>query len=374
MKHGAGLTVTLRVRVPSLEGASAPDGSDGTRLLALFADAAKELLIRLDGDEGDLASYQGVEFLEPARPGDFVEVTAVVTRVGLTTRHMAFEARRVVTPARDPRMAPTAADALKVPVPLCRAIATCVVPEERQRKPLIVLPALTAPAPDAAGLPEPHVIVTPAPHVIVTPVSPELMIAADLGDGAPAELAARAAECRDAGACAVVLPGIDLSGSSEEKRLEQTVAEIRQRTDVLVSAAVPSTGASAEVGMPSPVDVAELECQDLGALERVLERLRRASSPACVVRLVLGEVGSAPARPDVLRFMASQLPDATVWGLVERGAEGDLSPTLELGLSLGGHLRVPAARVAAARAAAERVGRVPVDPARARELFGLHGA
>jgi len=364
--------VTLRARMTPSEVVGADGTVGATRLLALFSDAAKELLIRLDGDEGQLASFRGVEFLEPAQPGDFVEVTGMVTQVGSTARHLAFEARRVATLTRDPSLAPTAADALREPVPLCRAIATCIVPEPRQRRPRIVLPALTAPAPDAVGLPEPHPIVTPAPHFIVTPVSPELMITAELSPGTASELAERAAACRDDGASVVVLPPLELGESAGEKHLEQALAEIRRRTSVLVAVPLSAAAASLEVGRPSHVDVAELECRDLGDLERVLERFRRAPVEACVVRVVLGAPGGAPRRPEVLHFLVSQLPESALWGFAEHGAvEDDVSPTFELGLTLGGHIRVSADQVASARIAAERLGRVPVDPARARQLLGL---
>lgn len=105
---------------------------DGARLLALFGDAATELLIAHDGDEGLFRAYDNVEFLAPAYAGDYVEVTAELTRVGTTSRAMRFEARKVISPRPD--VSPSAAEVLAEPVVLCRATGTCVVPLSKQRR------------------------------------------------------------------------------------------------------------------------------------------------------------------------------------------------------------------------------------------------
>src|SRR5206468_8019187 len=93
---------------------------DGARILQLFGDVATELLIRLDGDEGLFRAYSGIEFLAPVRAGDYIEATGVITKVGATSRAMAFEARKVVESARRSGLAPSAADALPDPVVVCR--------------------------------------------------------------------------------------------------------------------------------------------------------------------------------------------------------------------------------------------------------------
>jgi 3-aminobutyryl-CoA ammonia-lyase len=104
---------------------------DGARILALFGDAATELCIRHDGDEGLLRAYEAVEVLAPTHAGDFLEVEAELVAEGTTSRTMRFEARRVV--AARPDVSPSAADALGAPVVVCRARGTCVVPLECQR-------------------------------------------------------------------------------------------------------------------------------------------------------------------------------------------------------------------------------------------------
>ena len=101
-------------------------------MLALFGDAATELLIRQDGDEGLFRAYDEVEFLAPLHAGDYVEVTARLTRVGATSRAMSFEARQVIAPRRD--LSDSAPDLLAEPVLACRASGTCVVPATKQRK------------------------------------------------------------------------------------------------------------------------------------------------------------------------------------------------------------------------------------------------
>src|SRR6188768_2747939 len=132
MTHGLGLTVTLRVRMGAHDAHYAGELVDGARVLALFGDVATELLIRLDGDEGLFRAYEAIEFLAPVRAGDYIEATGVVTKVGTTSRGMAFEARKVVAPVHGQGLAPSAADALAEPIIVCRALGTCVVPKELQ--------------------------------------------------------------------------------------------------------------------------------------------------------------------------------------------------------------------------------------------------
>ena len=63
---------------------------DGAYVLGLFGDAATELCIRTDGDEGLFAGYDQVSFDAPVRAGDVVEVTATVTRMGNRSRTVDF--------------------------------------------------------------------------------------------------------------------------------------------------------------------------------------------------------------------------------------------------------------------------------------------
>jgi len=125
--------VTLRLRMSQADAHYGGDLVDGARLLALFGDVATELLIRHDGDEGLLRAYDAVEFLAPVRAGDFIEVSGEITRVGSSSRGMRFEARKVIAARRD--LSDSAADLLPEPVVVCRAGATCVVPEAKRRVP-----------------------------------------------------------------------------------------------------------------------------------------------------------------------------------------------------------------------------------------------
>lgn len=104
---------------------------DGARALALFGDAATELLILHDGDEGLFRAYDSVEFLAPLYAGDFVEIHAEITRTGNTSRSMSFSCYKVVAPRPD--LGPSAADALREPLLCVRATGTCVVPRDKQR-------------------------------------------------------------------------------------------------------------------------------------------------------------------------------------------------------------------------------------------------
>ena len=102
------------------------------RVMELFGDAATELCIRTDGDEGLLAGYASVQFLNPLHAGDFVEVRATLTRTGTTSRDMTFEAYKYAEPRPD--LSDSAADLLESPELIARATGTCVVKEDRQRR------------------------------------------------------------------------------------------------------------------------------------------------------------------------------------------------------------------------------------------------
>ncbi len=126
--------VILRQRLSQADAHYGGDLVDGARVLALFGDAATELLVRLDGDEGLLRAYQSVEVLAPTHAGDFLEVEAELVRIGNTSRELRFVARKVI--AARPDLSGSAADVLDPPVVVCRAAGTCVVPREKQRRAL----------------------------------------------------------------------------------------------------------------------------------------------------------------------------------------------------------------------------------------------
>lgn len=103
----------------------------GGRLMELFGDVATELCVLGDADEGLLAGYSSVEFLQPAAAGDFIEIRGEVTRRGRTSRDMRFEILRYAR--QSPEISDSAADLVDPPELIARATATCVVKAERQR-------------------------------------------------------------------------------------------------------------------------------------------------------------------------------------------------------------------------------------------------
>ena len=104
---------------------------DGAKMLQLFGDVATGLLIRQDGDEGLFVAYDNVEFLAPVYAGDYIEAIGEITKIGNTSRKMAFVAKKVIRPL--PEAGETAAEVLAEPIFVCRASGTCVVPKDKKR-------------------------------------------------------------------------------------------------------------------------------------------------------------------------------------------------------------------------------------------------
>lgn len=116
----------IRVRMSAADAHYGGNLVHGARLLALFGDAATELMIRTDGDEGLFAGYESVEFLAPVYAGDYIEASAEIVSKGNRSRRMQFSAYKIIE-AR-PARSPSAADVLAEPLLVCRAIGTCVAP------------------------------------------------------------------------------------------------------------------------------------------------------------------------------------------------------------------------------------------------------
>jgi 3-aminobutyryl-CoA ammonia-lyase len=121
----------IRVRVGS-EDAHYGTIAAGAFVMQLFGDLATELTVRRDGDEGLLRAYEGVEFLAPVKPGDFLECRARIVKEGRTSRTFEAEAWKVITTRYD--LHESAADLLNQPVMVAKATGTTVVGAELQRK------------------------------------------------------------------------------------------------------------------------------------------------------------------------------------------------------------------------------------------------
>jgi 3-aminobutyryl-CoA ammonia-lyase len=124
-----GLSVVHRRYVPFSHAHYAGNLVDGAYGLGLFGDAATELCIRSDGDEGLFASYSEVQFLEPVRAGDCVEVTATLVRVGRRSRTVDFTLRVVARGTAGGR--DSAAEILDPPLVATTATGVVVVPLRR---------------------------------------------------------------------------------------------------------------------------------------------------------------------------------------------------------------------------------------------------
>ncbi len=126
------MKITLKLRLSQADAHYGGNLVDGAKILALFGDAATELLICTDGDEGLFRAYDAVDFLAPLYAGDFIEVSAELVASGNTSRKMRFECLKTI--AARPDLSPSAADVLAKPILCVTASGTCVVPKERQRK------------------------------------------------------------------------------------------------------------------------------------------------------------------------------------------------------------------------------------------------
>jgi 3-keto-5-aminohexanoate cleavage enzyme len=426
-----GTRVTSRSRMSAHDAHYAGDLVDGARLLALFGDAATELLIRLDGDEGLFRAYETVEFLAPVFAGDFIEVTAELVGIGKSSRKIQFEARKVIANLRLAGLAASAADILMPAVVVARATGTCVVPTALQRRPAtLYMPGLPAgPAPSHGP------IVTPveAGDVILTAAivgaeltraeTPHLPVTVQ-------EVADEAARCREAGAAIIHLHVRNDDGSNTQStdRFAQVIDAIRRKCDCIVQ---PSTGGAvgmsideragplackpematlncgsvnfgSDVFINSRADirglaarirkagaVAELECYEVGHVEEALALADEGAIAAPLhFQFVLGIKGAIGAREEVVGWMRSLLPAGATWGVAAVGRSQ--RPMTELAMRLGGHARVgledniylakgvlspgSAPLVERAAAYARSIGREPADPARARKILGLDGA
>ncbi len=124
----------LRIRVSAAQAHYGGGLVDGAFVLQLFGDAATELLIRHDGDEGLFLTYSEVQFTAPVYAGDYIEVVGKITEVGNTSRKMEFTAVKQITAPTEANLAPSAMEVLEEPIVVARAKGVCVVPKDKQRK------------------------------------------------------------------------------------------------------------------------------------------------------------------------------------------------------------------------------------------------
>ena len=127
MTATVGTKVTHRRYVPYSHAHYAGNLVDGAYSLGLFGDVATEMCILTDGDEGLFASYSDVQFKQPVRAGDVLEITCEITRVGTRSRVMEF-AVHVVARGAATEQAPGAAEMLTEPILATTATGTVVVP------------------------------------------------------------------------------------------------------------------------------------------------------------------------------------------------------------------------------------------------------
>jgi len=128
MAAEVGTVVAHRRYVPYSHAHYAGNLVDGAYSLGLFGDVATEMCIRTDGDEGLFASYSDVQFKEPVRAGDVLEIVCELVKVGTRSRGLDLSVLVVArgNPSDDQ---PGAAGVLDQPLVATTATGTVVVPE-----------------------------------------------------------------------------------------------------------------------------------------------------------------------------------------------------------------------------------------------------
>lgn len=120
-----GTRVVHRRYVPYSHAHYAGNLVDGAYVLGLFGDAATELCVTTDEDEGLFASYEEVRFVAPVRAGDLLEVAAELVGAGRRSRRMTFTAH--VAGRGDGLPGSSGARLLEPPLLVATATGTCVV-------------------------------------------------------------------------------------------------------------------------------------------------------------------------------------------------------------------------------------------------------
>ncbi len=128
MSAEVGTTVVHRRYVSYAEAHYAGNLVDGAYSLKLFGDVATEMCIVTDGDEGLFASYSDVQFKEPVRAGDVLEVVCELAKVGTRSRGLDLSVL-VVARGNPSEHQPGAAEILDPPLVATTATGTVVVPE-----------------------------------------------------------------------------------------------------------------------------------------------------------------------------------------------------------------------------------------------------
>lgn len=124
-----GMRVVHRRYVPYSHAHYAGGLVDGAYGLGLFGDAATQMCIQTDQDEGLFASYSDVQFKSPVRAGDIVEVEVVLIRVGHRSRTLDFTLTVIARGV--PGASESAARELDEPIVATTARGVVVVPSVR---------------------------------------------------------------------------------------------------------------------------------------------------------------------------------------------------------------------------------------------------
>ncbi|HEY2877826.1 hotdog domain-containing protein [Nocardioides sp.] len=123
----AGTRVVHRRYVPYSHAHYAGNLVDGAYSLGLFGDVATEMCILTDGDEGLFASYSDVQFKEPVRAGDVLEIVCELVKVGTRSRVLELSVS-IVARGNPNQEQPGAAEMLDPPLVATTATGTVVVP------------------------------------------------------------------------------------------------------------------------------------------------------------------------------------------------------------------------------------------------------
>jgi 3-keto-5-aminohexanoate cleavage enzyme len=378
-------------------------------LFEAFSWASEEVLVRCDGACGRLKAIQRAELPSTFCGGDFLEVTAELTRWEGDLRYIELEARRVLGVATG-----------------CEGDGGARPGRIMHEPPVVASAEAIWEAPDVEskgqGMPEPLIVtVAPVGFDVSREATPYLPLSPD-------EIAADVARCVVEGASVVHLHARDPQGdrTHDPARYTDIVERIKARCDVVIQVTTEGDASADVMTRCGPLGAEGAEMASLATgtvnrgdhicfnskpvIEHIASNIKKAGLVACVeawdigflenalalarkglIRLpghfvlMCGSKGGMGARRATLEHAVSLIPRGSTWSV--SGIGRHQLPMAERAIAVGGHVRVGledtvrlsrgelsqgnAPLVAKVVEMAKERGRAVADASAARRVLGL---